>query len=70
MTTLHPAYDRLADDTELAETLETMKQAKAEHEAGLSKPAEYVFSELKADLKARYPDDLKHHVISKIDSRD
>lgn len=47
------SYDKLLQSAELVATLETISKANAEHEAGLSKPIDQVFSELKAELKAR-----------------
>ena len=52
------SYDKLIQNAELLDTLETIRKANAEHEAGLSKPIDQVFSELKAELKAQYPNDL------------
>ena len=49
-------YDQLVQDAELSETLKTINQAKAEYEAGLSKSADEVLSELKAKLISCYPD--------------
>lgn len=46
------SYDKLVQNAELFETLETIRKANAEHEAGLSKPIDQVFSELKAELQA------------------
>jgi len=52
------SYDQLAQGAELLRTLDNIRLAKAEHDAGKSKPIEQVFSELSAELKARYPNDL------------
>ena len=51
-------YDQLVHNANLSETLNTIKQAKAEHQAGLSQPMDQVFDELKTELKAKFPDDL------------
>jgi len=52
------SYDQLAQGAELLKTLDNIRLAKAEHDAGKSKPIEQVFSELSADLRAKYPNDL------------
>lgn len=46
------SYDKLIQNTELLNTLETIRKANAEHEVGLSKSIDQVFSELKAELIA------------------
>ncbi len=52
------SYDQLAQSAELLRTLDNIRLAKAEYEAGNSKSIEQVFSELKSELKAKYPDVL------------
>ena len=49
-------YDQLAKDAELVKTLSNIALANEQHKQGLSRPIAEVFKDLKADLKAKYPD--------------
>jgi len=49
-------FDRLAQAAEYAETLETIRQSMAQHEAGQAKPVQQAFDEMREELKADFPD--------------
>ena len=46
------SYDQLAQDAALLQTINNIRLAKTEYEAGNSKSIQQVFSELKSELKA------------------
>ncbi|MBV1915066.1 MAG: type II toxin-antitoxin system prevent-host-death family antitoxin [Pseudomonadales bacterium] len=50
------SYDQLAQNHDLLQTIRNIAIANEQHDNGQAKPAKQVFQELRAELKAKYPD--------------